>query len=90
MELNLALEQLSMLQKKMYAYGCASSALYLDGVTVAPRDTSEGRGVALGILAGEQHKLFSSQETGDLLAFLAEHKKCTRTNQQFLADINKR
>ena len=74
MELNLALEQLSTLQKKMYAYGCASSALYLDGVTVAPRDTSEGRGVALGILAGEQHKLFSSQETGELLTFLDEHK----------------
>ena len=74
MELDQALEQLSLLQKKMYAYGCASSALYLDGVTVAPRDTSEGRGVALGILAGEQHKLFSAPEVGEMLAFLAEHK----------------
>ena len=74
MELNQALEQLALLQKKMYAYSCASSALYLDGVTVAPRDTAEGRGVALGILAGEQHKLFSAPEVGEMLAYLAEHK----------------
>ncbi|MBR3703921.1 MAG: carboxypeptidase M32 [Oscillospiraceae bacterium] len=74
MELAFALEQLSTLQKKLYAFNCATSALYLDGVTVAPRDTSEGRGVALGILAGEQHKLFSAPEVGEMLAFLAEHK----------------
>ncbi|MBR3704532.1 MAG: carboxypeptidase M32 [Oscillospiraceae bacterium] len=74
MELHLALEQLSSLQKKLYAFNCATSALYLDGVTVAPRDTSEGRGVALGILAGEQHKLFSAPEVGEMLGFLAEHK----------------
>ena len=59
MELKNALDQLKDLQMKQYAYGCAEAALYLDGVTVAPRDTSEGRGVALGILAGESHKLFS-------------------------------
>ena len=81
MELDQALEQLSLLQKKMYAYGCASSALYLDGVTVAPRDTSEGRGVALGILAGEQHKLFSAPEVGEMLTFLAEHKSELTTYQ---------
>ena len=74
MELNLALEQLATLQKKLYAYNSATSALYLDGVTVAPRDTAEGRGIALGILAGEQHKVFSAPEVGELLAFLAEHK----------------
>ena len=74
MELNEALGRLSGLQKKLYAYQSASSALYLDGVTVAPKDTSEGRGVALGILAGEQHKLFSAPEVGELLDFLAERK----------------
>ena len=73
MELNTALEQLKELQMKQYAYGCAQSALYLDGVTVAPRDTSEGRGVALGILAGESHKLFSDAKVGELLEFLTEH-----------------
>ena len=81
MELSLALEQLSTLQKKLYAYSCATSALYLDGVTVAPRDTSEGRGVALGILAGEQHKVFSAPEVGEMLDFLAEHKDELTTYQ---------
>ncbi len=75
MELNEALQQLDTLQKKMYAYGAASSALYLDGVTVAPSDTAEGRGVALGILAGESHKLFANEEVGALLDFLTEHKE---------------
>ena len=41
MELNSALEQLGLLQKKLYAYQTASSSLYLDSVTVAPKDTSE-------------------------------------------------
>ena len=50
MELNEALQQLDTLQKKMYAYNTATSSLYLDSVTVAPSDTAEGRGIALGIL----------------------------------------
>ena len=67
MELKNALEQLGLLQKKLYAYQTASSSLYLDSVTVAPKDTSEGRGVALGILAGESQKLMTAPETGELL-----------------------
>lgn len=74
MELNEALARLAELQKKLYAYQAADSALYLDGTTVAPRDTSEGRGVALGILAGERHKLFSAPEVGELLDFLWERR----------------
>lgn len=38
MELKNALEQLGLLQKKLYAYQTASSSLYLDSVTVAPKD----------------------------------------------------
>ncbi|MBR5536803.1 MAG: carboxypeptidase M32 [Clostridia bacterium] len=75
MDLQTALRQLEELQQKLFAFRTASSALYLDGVTVAPRDTSEGRGVALGILAGEEHKLFSSAQTGELIAFLEQHKE---------------
>ena len=75
MELNEALQQLDTLQKKMFAYGAASSALYLDGVTVAPSDTSAGRGVALGILAGESHKLFANEQVGEMLAFLTQHSE---------------
>ena len=74
MELNEALARLVELQKKLYAYQAADSALYLDGTTVAPKDTAEGRGVALGVLAGERHKLFSAPEVGELLDFLWERK----------------
>ena len=50
MEIERALQQLELLQKKLYAYHCADSSLYLDAVTTAPSDTSEGRGVAMSIL----------------------------------------
>lgn len=74
MDLNEALAKLAGLQKKLYAYAAADSALYLDGTTAAPKDTAEGRGVALGVLAGERHKLFSAPEVGELLDFLWERK----------------
>ena len=64
MELKSALEQLGLLQKKLYAYQTASSSLYLDSVTVAPKDTSEGRGVALGILAGVDNSTGNRRITG--------------------------
>ncbi len=74
MTLNEAINKLNELETKMYAYASAESALYLDGVTVAPKDTSEGRGIALGVLAGESHKLFASEETKSLLDFLDSNK----------------
>ena len=75
MELNEALAKLAELEKKLYAYQAADSALYLDGTTVAPKDTAQGRGVALGVLAGERHRLFSAPETGTLLDFLWEKRE---------------
>ena len=82
MELNQALEELETLQKKMYAYQCASSSLYLDSVTVAPRDTAQGRGVALGILAGESHKLFADPAVGELLDFLERRGEALTFSQR--------
>lgn len=75
MELNEALVQLAELQKKLYAYNTADAVLYLDGTTVAPKGTAEGRGIALGVLAGERHKLFSAPEVGELLDFLWGRKE---------------
>lgn len=72
MEIKNALEQLELLQKKLYAYQAADTALYLDSVTVAPCDTAEGRGVAMGILAGERQKLMTDPAVGELLVFLQE------------------
>ncbi len=74
MEWNEGLAKLAELQKKLYAYQAADSALFLDGTTVAPKDTAEGRGVALGVLAGERHRLFSAPEVGELLDFLWEKR----------------
>lgn len=75
MEIKEALQQLDLLQKKMYAFNTASSAIYLDSLTAAPRDTAEGRGVAMGILAGESQKLLANPETGELLEFLSGKKE---------------
>ena len=57
MEKQHALQQLEQLQKKLYAIHYACSAMNLDADTVAPKNTSEGRGVALGVLAGEEQQL---------------------------------
>lgn len=59
MEIERALQQLELLQKKLYAYHCADSSLYLDAVTTAPSDTSEGRG-------GHEHSCRGEPETDDL------------------------
>ncbi len=75
MELKEGLEQLEELQRKLYAFRAACSALYLDGVTTAPSDTEQGRGVALGILAGEEHKLMSDPQLGALLEQLWERRE---------------
>lgn len=60
MEIERALQQLESLQKKLYAYHCADSSLYLDAVTTAPSDTSEGRG------RGHEHSGGRKPETDDL------------------------
>lgn len=72
MNKNEALVKIADTQRKLFAYNTASAALYLDGVTVAPRDTSEGRGIAQGILAGEQHKLMCDPALAEALAVLEE------------------
>ncbi len=74
MGLNETLAELAGLQKKLYAFQTASSSLYLDATTTAPKDTAEGRGVALGILAGERHDLLTASETGALLDLLWSQK----------------
>ena len=62
MEKQHALQQLEQLQKKLYAIHYACSAMNLDADTVAPKNTSEGRGVALGVLAGEEQQLMICPE----------------------------
>lgn len=74
MEKQHALQQLEQLQKKLYAIHYACSAMNLDADTVAPKNTSEGRGVALGVLAGEEQQLMICPETRALLEELDRQK----------------
>lgn len=90
MEIKEALEQLELLQKKLYAFQAADSALFLDSVTVAPRDTAEGRGVAMGILAGERQKLMTDPKVGEMLAFLAGQKDALDQMQRRQVEVLQR
>ena len=45
-----AVEKLNEIEKGMYALGHAQSILYVDGDTVAPKNSWKGRGMALGYL----------------------------------------
>ncbi len=74
-ELNEKLEQLAELQKKLFAFAYASSTIYIDGATVAPRDTEEGRGEALSILSNYTYELSTAKETIDLLEWLKARKE---------------
>ena len=42
-ELTAKLSELAELQRKLYAFRYATSSIYLDSATVAPKDTEEGR-----------------------------------------------
>jgi len=74
MEMTKALDQLAQYQKKRYAYRYAMSQIFLDGMTVAPKDTAEGRGEALGVLSGAEYELTVNPDTAALLDFLKERE----------------
>lgn len=74
MLLSEAVNELSLLQKKMHALQHAEGMIYLDSVTVAPEDTAVGRGVTLGILSSINYEIFVNPQTEKLLKFLGEHK----------------
>lgn len=74
MEVNEALKELGVLQKKRHAFSHATGMIYLDSVTVAPVNTAEGRGETLGVLSSMGYELFANPRTEELLKFLDEHK----------------
>ena len=75
MTVNEAREALKALQEKLIAYGHASSLFYVDGTTIAPKDSADHRAKTLAILGEESYKLSTSKETEDLLEFLDAHKE---------------
>ncbi len=82
MNMELAKEKLKALQAKMAAYGHATSLIFYDGVTSAPRGTAANRGQTLSILSEESYKLATGEETLSLLNFLDEHKTELDTAEQ--------
>ena len=75
MTLNEARAAFKQLQEKLIAYGHASSLFYVDGTTIAPKESAEHRAKTLSILSEESYKLSTSKETEELLEFLDAHKE---------------
>ena len=69
-----AKEKLTALQRKMAAYEHAQSLLYYDGCTSAPKGSACTRANSLSILSEESYKLYTGEETVQLLEFLDAHK----------------
>ncbi len=74
MTLEEARQKLEELQKKLSAYEHATSLIYYDGVTAAPKGTAENRAQTLEVLSGETYRLGTGKETVALLEFLDENK----------------
>ena len=75
MTVNEAKRKLAELQRKQRAYRHATSLLYYDGVTTAPRGTAANRGETLSILSGIQYELLVGRETSEILATLDAHRE---------------
>ena len=73
MTVNEAKRKLDEYQQKLRAYGHATSLIYYDGVTGAPRGTAANRGQTLSILSGIEYELTTSPETAEMLDTLNAH-----------------
>lgn len=78
-----ALAAMEKFQQTKAAYDHAMGVLYLDGTTVAPSDTWEGRGKTMEILSGICYELETSEDVGNWLTYLEKH-------MTELSDIQKR
>ena len=68
-----AIEKLNELEKAGYALAHAQSILYVDGDTVAPKNSWQGRGRALAYLGELQYKQLVNPETGEILETIMQH-----------------
>ena len=74
MTLTDAREQLKTLQAKLKAYYHASTMIFYDGQTTAPKGTAANRARTLSVLSEEEYKLSTGKETVELLEFLDANK----------------
>ena len=73
MTLEQATEKLNKLEEALYALYHAQSILYVDGDTVAPKNSWKGRGKALGYLSELAYRKMTDPETGEILATILDH-----------------
>ncbi len=74
MTVNEAKRKLTELQYRQRAYNHATSLIYYDGVTTAPRGTAANRGQTLSILSGIQYELMTGAGTAEILDTLDAHR----------------
>ena len=74
MTLNEAIEKLNELEKAAYALGHAQSILFVDGDTVAPKNSWKGRGKALSYVGELMYRQLVNPETGEVLETILQHK----------------
>ena len=74
MKLNEAIEKLNELEKAAYALGHAQSILFVDGDTVAPKNSWKGRGKALSYVGELMYRQLVNPETGEVLETILQHK----------------
>ena len=61
------MEQLRALEKQLFAYTYAACVINYDDATVAPPESSEGRGEALEALSAAEHQLLTGSGLPGLL-----------------------
>ena len=74
MTLSEAIGKLNELEKASYALNHAQSILYVDGDTVAPKNSWKGRGKALAYLGELQYRQLVNEETGEIFSTILQHK----------------
>lgn len=62
------MQQLREIEKQLFAYHYALTAISYDDATVAPPESSEGRGEAMAVLSAAQHRLITESGLPELLA----------------------
>ena len=77
MTLNEAIDKLNEIEKASYALNHAQSVLYVDGDTVAPKNSWKGRGKALAYLGELTYRQLVNPETGEILETILQHKNET-------------
>ncbi len=75
MDLKQAIEQFHKLQARLCALNHATSLIYFDGATTAPKGTAANRGQTLSILSEEIYLLSTGEETVALLEELDAHRE---------------